>query len=102
MSLNDAERVRTRRELQRNLELSGLTTSQVAADLGMSLHRMEDTFALGGQSDPADVWQLRDYLEQVVRDVGGQPATFTVLTEQSRAAARVWFTLRPAPRRDAS
>ncbi len=73
MSLNDAERSRTRRELQHNLELSGLTHSQAANDLGFSLQRLHDTLTLAVANDPADVWQLRDYLEKAVLDGGGEP-----------------------------
>jgi hypothetical protein len=98
MSLNDAERSRTCRELQHNLELSGLTHSQAANDLGFSVQRLDDTLTLATGNDPADVWQLRDYLEQAVLDGGGEPAPFSVLTEDARSAARSWFDLRPAPR----
>jgi len=52
MSLSEAERLRTSRELQENLVLSGLTTSQVAADLGYSLSRLEPTLALFAGNDP--------------------------------------------------
>lgn len=102
MSLSEAERLRTSRELQDNLARSGLTTAQVAADLRYSLSRLQATLALFAGNDPADVWQLRDYLEQVVRDTGGEASPFTVLTESSRSAAQVWFHLRPAPRRGAT
>lgn len=49
---------------------------------------------------PAEVWQLRDYLDQAVRDAGGRPVPFTVLTDRARHLARVWFTLPQAPRHD--
>jgi len=102
MSLSNAERLATSRELQENLVLSGRTTSQVAADLGYVLSRLAATLTLSAGNDPADMWQLRDYLQQAVRDIGVEPAPFTVLTEQSRSAAQLWFRLRPAPRRGAT
>jgi len=37
-----------------------------------------------------------------VRDAGGEPVPFTVLTTQSRRMAERWFALRAAPRHDFS
>ena len=100
MSLNDAELQRTRDELAANLALTGLTLDQVAGDLGYAAQRLRDALAPRGSGDPADVWLLRDYLEQAVRDGGGEPAPFTVLTEPNRRLARQWFSLQEAPRHD--
>ena len=44
-----------------------------------------------------DVWLLRDYVEQAVRDAGRRPVAYTVLTERSRLRARMWFRLQKAP-----
>ncbi|KQO96593.1 DUF2316 family protein [Leifsonia sp. Leaf264] len=98
MSLNREEQRRTSSELAANLELSGLTTEQVATDLGFTLERLGETLDVDGPGDPVDVWQLRDYLVQAVTDAGREPVAFTVLTESSRALARTWFRLRTAPR----
>lgn len=46
------------------------------------------------------MWQLRDYLERTVRDTGNTPVPFTILTRRNRMKARLWFTLRKAPRHD--
>ena len=99
MSLTEAERKRTSNELRLNLERSGLTRAQASADLGLSTDDFERILSVRG-ADPSDVWLLRDYLEQAVRDAGGQPAPYTVLTESGRAAAAGWFGLRTAPRHD--
>lgn len=98
--LNRQEIAATRDELARNADLTGLTPAQIAADLGFTEKHLEQAMTLDRVSDPADVWQLRDYLEQAVRDGGGTPVHFTVLTEASRSPARNWFRLRPAPRHD--
>ena len=98
MSLTTKQQDRTSKELKANLQLSGLTGAQVAADLKFTPSRLQDTLDLTAGSHPVDVWQLRDYLDQAVRDAGLEPAPFSVLTEQSRALARMWFRLRPAPR----
>ncbi|GAA2972881.1 DUF2316 family protein [Streptomyces enissocaesilis] len=100
MTLNDAERRQTSDELQTNFALSGLTTAEVAADLHFTPQRLHSALEADPTCDPVDVWQLRDYLIQAVRDAGHQPAPFTVLTQRSRLKARVWFSLRKAPRHD--
>ncbi|MFJ6512938.1 DUF2316 family protein [Streptomyces sp. NPDC091406] len=100
MSLDPAERDRTREELAANLDLTGLSADTVAADLGFTRDRLGH--ALGLTSDPVDVWLLRDYLHQAVLDSGHTPVPFTVLTNSSRLKARLWFRLRKAPRHDFS
>ncbi|MGI8589478.1 MAG: DUF2316 family protein [Nakamurella sp.] len=98
MSLNDTERRRTSDELKSNLELSGLTFSEVAEDLDFSPERLQSGLDVGDAVDPVDIWQLRDYLEHAALDAGLRPAAYTVLTSRSRLAARMWFGLREAPR----
>ncbi len=100
MSLDDGERRRTGEELRRNRELSGLTEAEIAADLGLAPEEVRGILAMTGVADPADVWLLRDYLEQAVRDAGKEPLPFTVLTERDRPRAERWFGLRAAPRHD--
>lgn len=90
--------ITTSEELAANLTLTGLGIDQVADDLGLAPDDVTSLLAMTGGHDPADVWLLRDYLEQAVLDHGGTPRPFTVLTEDSRHLARRWFRLRPAPR----
>lgn len=94
MSLDRHQRAATRRELAANLTLSGRTPEQVCADLGFLPHQLEGAL---GVKDPVDTWLLRDYLQQVIREAGGTPAPYSVLTDRARAAAEVWFDLRPVP-----
>lgn len=98
MTLNADQRRRTSWELRSNLALSGLTVPQAAADLGVTQRRLERTLDIDDAADPAEVWQLRDYLEHAVRDAGELPVPYTVLTARARHLARVWFPLRRAPR----
>ncbi len=98
MSLDDTERRRTSDELKSNFALSELTFSEVAADLHFPPERLRSALDVGDGVDPVDIWQLRDYLEQAVHDAGMQPTAYTVLTNRSRLAARMWFRLRKAPR----
>ncbi|MCZ4122793.1 DUF2316 family protein [Streptomyces sp. H39-S7] len=100
MTLNATERHRTGEEFAHNLALTGLAPHDVAADLAFTPERLRRTLDLDPASDPVDVWQLRDYLQQAVLDAGGTPVPYTVLTRHSRIKARVWFRLREAPRHD--
>jgi hypothetical protein len=101
MSLNPEQREGTRRELRSNLELCGLAPGSIAAELGFSDSRLEATLDVEPDSDPVDVWILRDFLENAVRAVGGTPERYSVLTEPARADAQRWFGLpvRPELRR---
>ena len=101
MSLNAEQLARTRRELGANLTVTGLTREQVTVDLDLTAERLAAVLD-GGPSDPVDAWLLRDYLLQAVRDTGGGPVPFTVLTSGNRIKARMWFRLRKAPRHDFS
>ncbi|MEJ3405744.1 DUF2316 family protein [Rathayibacter sp. YIM 133350] len=98
MTLNAEERARTSNELRANLELSGLTVDEVMADVQFTPHRLERSLSVAEESDPVDVWELRDYLDRVILDAGGRPAPYTVLTAGSRLRARMWFSLRTPPR----
>jgi hypothetical protein len=74
--LTEAEQRRTSDELNSNLGLAG--------------------------ADPVDVRQLRDYLEQAVCDARRAPVSFPVLTEDARARAHQWFSLREPLRHGAA
>ncbi|MEU2202314.1 DUF2316 family protein [Isoptericola sp. NPDC019482] len=63
MTLNADEVARTARELRANVDLSGLTRDEVAADLGLATARHATALDARGPSDPVDVWQLRDHLD---------------------------------------
>lgn len=97
MSLTTAQQSRTRKELLENHRLSGLTVQDLQTNLGFGAQRLDDTLHLRPASDPADVWILRDYLEQEILARGCTPVPFTVLTVAARAAAAQWYRLRPAP-----
>ncbi|RAX45402.1 DUF2316 domain-containing protein [Arthrobacter sp. AQ5-06] len=97
VSLNRSERLRTSQELASNFRQAGLTSSKVQADLGFTEEQLNDTLTLSQFSDPVNIWILRDYLERAVISAGGTPAPYSVLTEQGRARADIWFGLRPVP-----
>lgn len=90
MSLNAQQRLDTSRELAQNLALSGLTAEQLGHRMGWTDARVQRTLRVDGGS-PADVWKLRDALVSAVREAGREPAAFSVLTEQKRRDAGLWF-----------
>ncbi|MFE1319783.1 DUF2316 family protein [Kitasatospora phosalacinea] len=98
MSLNAEERARTAAELRANLELAGVGADRVGVELGFVDGQLAEALGVTG-ADPADVWLLRDHLEDLVRAAGREPVPYTVLTEEARAAAERWFPLRKAPHR---
>lgn len=97
MSLNLMQMRRASAELRANLDRSGLTPLEVQTDLGFTAVRLRRALHMRPGTNGSDIWLLRDYLEQAVRDSGGNPVPYTVLTEESRKQARTWFTLHPAP-----
>ncbi len=94
--LNNAEIGQTSNELRTNLASSGLTEDQVATDLGFTAAGLQSVLAVD-RADPADVWFLRDYLQQAMEKSGAQLTPYTVLTTRSRRQAAGWFPLRNPP-----
>ncbi|MFC6171816.1 DUF2316 family protein [Loigolactobacillus jiayinensis] len=78
MSLNPQQVKNTINELQENFNRSGLTKEQVAADLHISLAKLERLFTLT-QSSLNDPWILRNYLIEKVQANGQEPVAFTAL-----------------------
>ena len=93
MSLNEEQREGTRRELAKNLELSGRTSAAIALELDWDPTRVAHTLAIDESSDPADVWMLRDALERAVRERGGVPERYSVPTDAPHRSAQRWFGL---------
>jgi hypothetical protein len=76
--------------LRANQSLSGLDEAQLELLTGWTPQRLASTLQVDGAS-PADVWRLRDVLEQAAIRAGKTPVPYTVLTETAQAAARGWF-----------
>jgi hypothetical protein len=91
VSLDAAERKRTSEELQANCRLSELSLEDVQAGTGFSPEQLETTIAVAQRANPADVWQLRDFLDSAVRRHGIEPMPYSYLTEEIRASAELWF-----------
>lgn len=97
MSLNPEQLERNRRELQANRQLCPLDDQQLCAALGWTPEQLHANLSIGAGSEPGEIWRLRDFLEQVIRDTGGTPMPFTVLSDDKRAQSIVWFGARTIP-----
>jgi hypothetical protein len=97
MSLNRRQTQQTRDELAANLILSGLAPDTVGHSLGFTPERLDHTVRVTRDADASDVWLLRDFLDQVIRDRGLTPRPWTVLIDGGHDTARRWFTIRPVP-----
>jgi len=93
MSLDQRQTAATRDELAINLARSGQTSGGLADVTGLDRSHVRAALQVDG-ARPEDVWLVRDYLDRVIRSNGGTPLPYSTLTEQARAAARVWFPLR--------
>jgi hypothetical protein len=94
MSLSTDQRRRTAEELRANLALAGVTETHLRAGTDLDAHEFREAMHVSPRSRPEHVWLLRDRLVVLVRANGKQPVPFTVLTEEKRAPASVWFPLR--------
>jgi hypothetical protein len=94
MSLSTEQRRRTAEELHANLLLAGVTEAHLRHDTDLDDHEFREAMHVSTRSRPEHVWLLRDRLVVLVHAAGRQPVPFTVLTDDARAAASVWFPLR--------
>ncbi|WP_411700615.1 DUF2316 family protein [Conyzicola sp.] len=92
MTLNKRERAATSEEQRANLELAGLSEADLQRTLGMDDERVSAALDVT-DSDPIDVWLVRDYLERTVLERGRKPRPYSVLTPAARASAERWFAL---------
>lgn len=87
MSLTLQQKNDTKRELQENLEKSGLTVRQVADALDTSEAYIRQLLRLEPVSHD-HTWILRNYLYEKVKEAGKTPTEFTALRGSCR---NYWF-----------
>lgn len=78
------------RELETNMQLSGLTASELAERLGISADDVTRSLAMDNPN-PLHVWMVRDALETAVREAGKEPVPYSSMTEANRKKAAEWF-----------
>ncbi|WP_172188146.1 DUF2316 family protein [Lentilactobacillus kribbianus] len=79
MSLDATDMQATMNELKANFQLSGLSTEEASADLGISPKEFKSLMALRIDA-LEDVWILKDYLTEQVINNGEEPVEFSALT----------------------
>lgn len=87
MSLTIQQKENTKRELRENLQKSGLTYAEVAADLQTSEAYLQELMALRPRrlDDP---WILGKYLYEKAKEAGAAPTEYTALRGSPR---NYWF-----------
>lgn len=90
--LTTEEKRMTARQLRENYKRLGWEEDKVLRDLQFTREELED--ALGvcekGIANPADVWKLRDYLEEKMAEQGKEMLPFSVLIPHRN----LWFSYR--------
>ena len=87
MSLSAKQKEDTRRELKENLEQSGVTVQEAAADLGTTEEYIKQLLRLEPKR-LEDTWILKNYLIDKVRKAGKTPTAFTALGGDYHV---IWF-----------
>lgn len=87
MSLTKKQEDDTRKELKENLDKSGVTIEQTAADLGTTPEYIEQLLRLEPRK-LEDTWILKNYLLGKVEEAGKTPTKFTALGGNHRV---IWF-----------
>ena len=90
MSLNRRE-VATTGELAANVALTGLGEEELAARAGLDLARYRAALTVDGAGHPADVWRVRDTVEDAIVEAGRTPVPYSKLTDGARSSAQGWF-----------
>lgn len=97
MSLTQEQKSRTRQELWANRQNCPLDDHTLCETLEWTPQQLAETLDVSAGSTPAQVWLLRDFLQQAVSDLGRTLVPFTVLTEDARASSERWFGSRRIP-----
>ena len=87
MSLSEKQKEATRQELRENLERSGVSIAQAAADLGTTEAYIEQLLRLEPRR-LEDTWILKNYLIDKVKEAGKTPKAFTALAGNYHI---IWF-----------
>lgn len=85
--LTRAEIKATKEELQANYRRLNRPEATVLADLEMNAERLDAVLNME-HSDPSDVWEVRDYLEDKLKEQGIEMVPFSRLGDHS---ANHWF-----------
>lgn len=85
MSLTAEQKEQTSRELKENYRISGLKPDEIEVVLGFDTEQLQELLNLYPTPNPTNVWRLRDYMEEVIKEKGKQPYPYTSLREN------IWY-----------
>lgn len=85
--LNSIQTENTRRELQENYRRLGYPKERVMQDTQMSEDEIDSVLDMSG-AWPSQVWELRDYLEDMLNAEGIEMEPFTALADHG---ANRWY-----------
>ncbi|AKV88046.1 hypothetical protein AKG07_09780 [Microbacterium sp. CGR1] len=100
MTLTTQQRRTASQEVHADLQASTLALANIARDRGLSPERVRLALSVAVHADGSDVWLVRDYLAQAVRDIGATPVDHSVLSETTRRRARQWYAMHEPPHHD--
>jgi len=75
-------------ELYLNYELFNGEEHVILSELEFSPKQLHDSLEMDGNSNGYDVWKLRDYLIDKLKEQGKEPYPFSILKEN------IWFPYR--------
>ena len=79
MSLSTREIEQTRMEMAKNFEILGLSPEAIAEELGFSSLDFKNALGVVPHYNPTNVWKLRDYMEEKIKEQGKSPYPFSIL-----------------------
>lgn len=87
MSLSTEQKMKTIREFEENVTLTGLPLEQIALELGTDTEKLQQIMRLasGSMEEP---WIARNYLIEKVTEIGNKPIPFSALKGDHHA---YWF-----------
>ncbi len=78
--LNAQQKRQNSVELKENFRILGFAPERIQADLGLSEKELQVTLDVGPRENATNVWRLRDYMEDKIKEQGKTPHPYTILT----------------------
>lgn len=81
MSLSTREIEQTRIEMAKNFEILEMSPEAIEEALGFSSLDFKNALEVAPRYNPTNVWKLRDYMEEKIKEQGKVPYPFSILTK---------------------
>jgi len=81
VSLSIKEIDQTRIEMAENFEILGMSPEEIEKELGFSPLDFKNALGVIPHYNPTNVWKLRDYMEEKIKEQGKTPYPFSILTK---------------------